>query len=96
MTKISEYPLISTPELDDLLIGTDVNNSDTTKNFSIGSIIATIGDINQGPIGPQGNTGPTGPQGPVGPAGWTWQGVGDLVSSYAVDDAVSFNGASYF
>ena len=96
MTKISEYPLISTPELDDVLIGTDVNNSDITKNFSIGSIIATIGVINQGPIGPQGNTGPTGPQGPVGPAGLEWQGEWDLDSSYVVNDAVGFAGASYF
>jgi hypothetical protein len=96
MTKISEYPVISTPELDDLLIGTDANNSDITKNFSIGSIIATIGDINQGPIGPQGSTGPTGPQGPVGPAGLEWQGAWDEDSSYAADDAVGYDGASYF
>lgn len=96
MTKISEYPVIATPELDDLLIGTDANNSDITKNFSIGSIIATIGDINQGPIGPQGNTGPTGPQGPVGPAGLEWQGAWDEDSSYVADDAVGYDGASYF
>jgi hypothetical protein len=96
MTKISEYPVISTPELDDLLIGTDANNSDITKNFSLGSIIATIGDINQGPIGPQGSTGPTGPQGPVGPAGLEWQGAWDEDSSYAADDAVGYDGASYF
>lgn len=96
MTKISEYPIITIPELDDLLIGTDVNNSDITKNFSIGSIIATIGVINQGPTGPQGNTGPTGPQGPVGPAGLEWQGEWDLDSSYVVNDAVGFAGASYF
>lgn len=96
MTKISEYPIISNPTEDDILIGTDVNSSDVTKNFSIGSIIDLIGYINQGPTGPQGNTGPTGPQGPVGPAGLEWQGVWDLDSSYVVDDAVSFLGASYF
>jgi hypothetical protein len=96
MTKISEYPVISTPELDDLLIGTDKNNSDITKNFSIGSIIATIGDINQGPQGPQGNTGPTGPQGPVGPAGLNWQGPWGDETAYEVDDAVGWNGASWF
>jgi len=96
MTKISEYPIISNPTEDDILIGTDVNSSDVTKNFSIGSIIDLIGDINQGPIGPQGNTGPTGPQGPVGPAGLEWQGVWEFDATYNVDDAVSFAGASYF
>ncbi len=39
MTKISEYPIISNPTEDDILIGTDVNSSDETKNFSIGSIV---------------------------------------------------------
>lgn len=42
MTKISEYPVIATPELDDLLIGTDANNSDMTKNFSIGSVVDLV------------------------------------------------------
>jgi hypothetical protein len=96
MTKISEYPIITNPTEDDILIGTDVNSSDVTKNFSIGSIIDLIGDINQGPIGPQGNTGPTGPQGPVGPAGLEWQSTWDKNTSYVEDDAVAFGGASYF
>jgi hypothetical protein len=39
MTKISLYPTLSNPTEDDILIGTDVNNSDETKNFSISSII---------------------------------------------------------
>ena len=42
MTKISEYPVIATPELDDLLIGTDANNSDITKNFSLESLKSLI------------------------------------------------------
>jgi hypothetical protein len=96
MTKISEYPIISNPTEDDILIGTDVNSSDVTKNFSIGSIIDLIGDINQGPIGPQGNTGPTGPQGPVGPAGLEWQGEWVSGTSYVEDDAVGYDGASWF
>jgi hypothetical protein len=96
MTKISEYPIISNPTEDDILIGTDVNSSDVTKNFSIGSIIDLIGDINQGPVGPQGNTGPTGPQGPVGPAGLEWQGEWVSGTSYVADDAVGYDGASYF
>lgn len=40
MTKISEYSVISNPEVDDLLIGTDKNNSDITKNFEVSSLIA--------------------------------------------------------
>jgi hypothetical protein len=40
MTKISQYPTLSNPTDEDILIGTDVNSSDETKNFSIGSIIA--------------------------------------------------------
>jgi len=96
MTKISQYPTLSNPTEDDILIGTDVNSSDVTKNFSIGSIIDLIGDIDQGPIGPQGNTGPTGPQGPVGPAGLNWQGNWNKNNSYVEDDAVGFGGASYF
>ena len=39
MTKISLYPTLSNPTEDDILIGTYVNNSDETKNFSIQSII---------------------------------------------------------
>jgi len=42
MTKISEYPIISNPTEDDILIGTDVNSSDVTKNFSIGSIVNLV------------------------------------------------------
>lgn len=40
MTKISEYPILTNPTEDDILIGTDVNSSDETRNFSIASIIA--------------------------------------------------------
>jgi hypothetical protein len=40
MTKISEYTILTNPTDDDVLIGTDVNNSDETRNFSIASIIA--------------------------------------------------------
>jgi hypothetical protein len=96
MTKISAYPTLSNPTEDDILIGTDVNSSDETRNFSIGSIIDLIGDINQGPIGPQGNTGPTGPQGPVGPAGLEWRGEWSSGTAYILDDAVGYDGASYF
>lgn len=46
-----------------------------------------------GPIGPQGNTGPVGP---IGPAGLTWRGNWVVQTSYAVDDAVYFEGSSWF
>jgi len=39
MTKISQYSEISIPTLDDLLIGTDVEQSNETKNFSIQAIL---------------------------------------------------------
>jgi len=42
MTKISQYPEISTPDVDDLLIGTDVENSNATKNFTIQSVIDLV------------------------------------------------------
>ena len=43
MAKISTYPIISVPTLNDLLIGTDVENLNETKNFSIGDIGGLIG-----------------------------------------------------
>lgn len=42
MTKISQYPEITTPDVDDLLIGTDVENSNATKNFTVQSIIDLV------------------------------------------------------
>ena len=42
MTKISLYPILSNPTEDDILIGTDANNSDETRNFSIGSIVNLV------------------------------------------------------
>ena len=38
MAKISTYPIVSIPTLNDLLIGTDVENLNNTKNFSISDI----------------------------------------------------------
>jgi thiamine pyrophosphokinase len=48
MAKISTYPIISVPTLNDLLIGTDVENLNDTKNFSladIGSLIVGNGYV---------------------------------------------------
>lgn len=64
-----------------------------SEYFSLEDITATVG---VGSEGPQGIQGPAGPPGPVGPAGLNWQGAWDTDSSYAVDDAVGFNGASWF
>lgn len=50
----------------------------------------------QGPQGPQGVQGPTGVPGPAGPAGLTWRGTWVSGTSYVLNDAVGYNGASYF
>jgi len=50
-------------------------------------------------IGPTGPTGPQGAQGvagPIGPAGLTWRGAWASGTSYVVNDAVGYGGASYF
>lgn len=52
-----------------------------------------------GPLGPNGPVGPqgvAGPVGPVGPAGLTWRGPWVSATDYVENDAVSFEGASYF
>jgi hypothetical protein len=49
-----------------------------------------------GPQGAAGPAGPQGPVGPVGPAGLNWQGVWVSGTSYIVDDAVGYAGASWF
>jgi hypothetical protein len=49
-----------------------------------------------GPIGPQGNPGIDGAPGPVGPAGLTWRSTWSAGTAYLKDDAVGYNGASYF
>jgi hypothetical protein len=42
MAKISTYPIVSVPDFSDLLIGTDVENLNETKNFTIGDIADLI------------------------------------------------------
>src|SRR5580704_5987786 len=48
-----------------------------------------------GATGATGDTGATGPAGPTGPQGLTWRGTWNNGASYAVNDGVQFNGASY-
>lgn len=95
----------------DILLGSDSDDNLKTKNFKIGklkdyflSFVETIVGP-QGPAGPQGtqgevgSQGPIGPQGnpgPVGPAGLNWQGQWVSGASYVEDDAVGYNGASWF
>lgn len=40
MAKISQYAIDSNPTLGDKLIGTEVTNSNETKNYTIGSILS--------------------------------------------------------
>lgn len=43
MAKISSYPAISVPALDDVLIGTDIGSNNATKNFKLSDVISLIG-----------------------------------------------------
>lgn len=49
-----------------------------------------------GTQGTQGSAGPQGVPGPVGPAGLEWKGSWVSGTSYIADDAVGYDGASYF
>ena len=46
MAKISTYPSVSPAELTDKLIGTETNNNNATKNFTIQSILDLITPVN--------------------------------------------------
>lgn len=93
MARIQDYPIDGTPENGDVLLGTNVLDANKSKNYTINSIISLVP---AGPNGSQGIQGPAGPIGPVGPAGLEWQGAWDANTSYALNDAVGFNGASWF
>jgi hypothetical protein len=55
MAKISSYPILSDPTINDILIGTDVQDLNITKNFSIGSIIDIVGNEFVPYVGATGN-----------------------------------------
>jgi predicted heme/steroid binding protein len=55
MARISTYPIISSPSLTDLLIGTDVEDLNNTKNFLLGDIIDLIGQGYVPYVGATGN-----------------------------------------
>ncbi len=77
-----------------------INTQDPT--YTISDFASTIGTATQGPAGPAGQTGATGatgqtgPMGPVGPAGLNWQGAWVSGADYLEDDAVGYDGASWF
>lgn len=53
----------------------------------------------QGPVGPKGDKGDEGPRGPEGRPGATglnWKGTYDPLATYNTNDAVSWNGSTYF
>jgi hypothetical protein len=50
----------------------------------------------EGDPGTQGIQGIQGPIGPVGPTGLNWQGLWSASGAYVADDAVGYNGASWF
>lgn len=86
----------------DILLGSDADDNLKTKNYKIGklkdyflSFVETV-ENPQGVPGPQGPQGPQGVPGPVGPAGLNWQGQWVSGTSYVEDDAVGYNGASWF
>ena len=70
-----------------------------TEPYTMQDILDTVPAGAQGPQGPVGQTGAQGIQGvdgAVGPAGLNWQGAFVGGTSYVLDDAVSFGGASWF
>jgi hypothetical protein len=70
-----------------------VNVAYTSLASLINDLKVILDDNTLTSIGP---TGPAGPQGPVGPAGLRWRGSWVSGTSYIADDAVGYNGASYF
>lgn len=102
------YPTATIVTLSDRLFGTQYDpeiGSTITKNFSIGSIInlvpegatgATGATGAQGSAGATGSQGSQGVPGPIGPAGLNWKGEWVSLYEYVIDDAVGYDGASWF
>lgn len=70
-----------------------VTNSGTSSDAILDFVIPRGDTGAQGPTGPQGEVGP---QGPVGATGIEWRGVWDEEEDYVNNDAVFYNGASWF
>ena len=73
-----------------------LNTSDRSKALEYLGITEEMLEPGSGKEGPQGPIGPEGPPGPIGPAGLTWKGSFDATVDYVKDDAVGYNGASYY
>ena len=71
----------------------NLGNSGTEADF-IESLEGETGP--EGPQGIQGPQGARGEAGPIGPAGLTWRGAYDDSTTYLKDDAVEYEGATYF
>lgn len=104
MAIIYSYPH-ATPAVGDMVLGTKFteNGGISTNSFYISDIVTIVSEeVNSGVVGPQGPAGlggpvgPPGPVGPVGPAGLEWQGEWGDETAYFVNDAVGWNGASWF
>ena len=106
MATIPSYPQ-ATPGPEDLLLGINVTleggaDAPKTRTFTVGDIVELASNGVAGPQGPQGLQGAPGIQGPpgangaVGPAGLNWRGPWVSMVSYVEDDAVGWNGASWF
>jgi hypothetical protein len=68
-----------------------------TKDLRVFDEKGNIESINAITIpGPQGPQGVAGPIGPTGASGINWMGVWDSETTYAANDAVSYDGSSYF
>ena len=100
MGKISTYTVLSTPTLNDKLIGTDVTTNNETKNFLVSDLLALgVGGVGPtGPQGPQGIAGVTGPQGaastvagPIGPQGI--QGIIGVTGAQGVQGVQGIQGS---
>ena len=44
MSKISSYAIDSTPNVGDKLLGTDVDNMNATKNFTVGQVLSLLSE----------------------------------------------------
>lgn len=67
--------------------------------LNLENLVTNLIEQTPGAQGPQGIQGPVGPQGvpgPVGPMGLTWQGAWSASGTYALNDAVGYDGASWF
>lgn len=99
MGRIKNYTNDGTVSDKDYLLGGDADNLDATKTYLLEDVrdyVLQDTEFGSGITGPQGVQGPAGPIGPVGPAGLTWRGAWVSGTSYIANDAVGYNGASWF